>query len=185
MPKKAFTPEQIVAKLRHIEVLLSQGKTVPLACKEAGIVDQTYYRWRKEFGGLQLEQAKKLKDLQKENAQLKRALATVTLEKQVLKDIAEGNVWSAPLFASVKLRSDIVVCVNVSGLSRVGRFGDQAMMRFAHAVPNNLVRSRKNQFPNPGLQHADQPLCHPCSTPQTQGRRTLKLRPSERSHRAG
>ena len=91
MPKKTFTPEQIVAKLRHIEVLLSQDKTVPLACKEAGIVDQTYYRWRKEFGGLQLEQAKKLKDLQKENAQLKRALATVTLEKQVLKDIAEGN----------------------------------------------------------------------------------------------
>ena len=91
MPKKTFTPEQIVEKLRHIEVLLSQGKTVPLACKEAGIVHQTYYRWRKEFGGLQLEQAKKLKDLQKENAQLKRALATVTLEKQVLKDIAEGN----------------------------------------------------------------------------------------------
>jgi transposase-like protein len=91
MPKKTFTPEQIVAKLRQIEVLLSQGRTIPLACKEAGIVDQTYYRWRKEFGGLQLEQAKKLKDLQKENAQLKRALATVTLEKQVLKDIAEGN----------------------------------------------------------------------------------------------
>jgi putative transposase len=91
MPKKTFTPEQIVAKLRQVEVLLSQGKTVPLACKEAGIVDQTYYRWRKEFGGLQLEQAKKLKDLQKENAQLKRALATLTLEKQVLKDIAEGN----------------------------------------------------------------------------------------------
>ena len=60
MPKKTFTPEQIVAKLRQIEVLMSQGKTVPLACKEAGIVDQTYYRWRKEFGGLQLEQAKKL-----------------------------------------------------------------------------------------------------------------------------
>src|SRR5580704_5050180 len=91
MPKRTFTPEQIVAKLRQIEVLPSQGKTVPLACKEAGIVDQTYYRWRKEFGGLQLEQAKKLKDLQKENAQLKRALATLTLEKQVLKDIAEGN----------------------------------------------------------------------------------------------
>jgi transposase-like protein len=88
---QTFTPEQIVAKLRQIEVLLSRGKTVPLACKEAGIVDQTYYRWRKEFGGLQLEQAKKLKDLQKENAQLKRALATLTLEKQVLKDIAEGN----------------------------------------------------------------------------------------------
>ena len=82
---------EIVAKLRQVEVLISQGKTVPLACKEAGIVDQTYYRWRKEYGGLQLEQAKKLKDLQKENGQLKRALATLTLEKQVLKDIAEGN----------------------------------------------------------------------------------------------
>jgi len=91
MPKKTFTPEQIVAKLRQIEVLMSQGKTVPLACKEAGIVDQTYYRWRREFGGLQLEQAKKLKDLQKENGQLRRALATLTLEKQILKDIAEGN----------------------------------------------------------------------------------------------
>jgi transposase-like protein len=88
MPKKTFTPEQIVAKLRQVEVLISQGKTVPLACKEAGIVDQTYYRWRKEYGGLQLEQAQKLKDLQKENAQLKRALATLTLEKQIL---AEGN----------------------------------------------------------------------------------------------
>lgn len=91
MPKKTFTPEQIVAKLRQVEVLISQGKTVPLACREAGIVDQTYYRWRKEYGGLQLEQAKKLKDLQKENAQLRRALATLTLEKQILKDIAEGN----------------------------------------------------------------------------------------------
>ena len=74
MPKKTFTPEQIVGKLRQIEVLVSQGKTVPLACKEAGVTDQTYYRWRKEYGGLQLEQAKWLKDLQKENAQLKRAL---------------------------------------------------------------------------------------------------------------
>src|SRR5947207_8084653 len=72
MPKKTFTPEQIVGKLRQIEVLMSQGKTVPLACKDAGIVDQTYYRWRKEYGGLQLEQARKLKDLQKENAHIRR-----------------------------------------------------------------------------------------------------------------
>ena len=91
MPKKTYTPEQIVGKLRQIEVVMNQGKTVALAAKEAGVTDQTYYRWRKEYGGLQMEQAKKLKDLQKENAQLKRALATVTLEKQVLKDIAEGN----------------------------------------------------------------------------------------------
>jgi len=91
MPKKAFTPEQIVAKLRQIEVLMSQGKTIALACKEAGITEQTFYRWRKEYGGLKLEQARKLKDQQKENAQLRRAVADLTLEKQILKDIAQGN----------------------------------------------------------------------------------------------
>lgn len=92
MPKKTFTPEQIVGKLRQIEVLMGQGKTVPVACREAGIVDQTYYRWRKEYGGLQLEQARKLKELQKENAQLRRAVADLTVEKQILKDIAQGNL---------------------------------------------------------------------------------------------
>ncbi len=91
MPKKTFTPEQIVGKLRQIEVLIGQGKRVPLACREAGIVEQTFYRWRKEYGGLQVEQARKLKELQKENAQLRRAIADLTVEKQVLKDIAEGN----------------------------------------------------------------------------------------------
>ena len=91
MPKKTFTPEQIVAKLRQIEVFVSQGQRVPLACKEAGIAEQTFYRWRKEYGGLKLEQARKLKQLQKENSQLRRAVADLTLEKQVLKDIAQGN----------------------------------------------------------------------------------------------
>jgi putative transposase len=91
MPKKTFTPEQIGGKLRQIEVLIGQGKKVPLACREAGIVEQTFYRWRKEYGGLQIEQARKLKELQKENAQLRRAVADLTVEKQVLKDIAEGN----------------------------------------------------------------------------------------------
>ena len=91
MPTKTFTPEQIVGKLRQIEVLVSQGKTVPLACKEAGVTAQTFYRWRKEYGGLQTEQARKLKDLQKENAQLRRAVADLTVEKQILKDIAQGN----------------------------------------------------------------------------------------------
>jgi len=65
MPKKTFTPEQIVGKLRQIEVLVGQGKMVPLACKEAGVTAQTFYRWRKEYGG---QQARKLKDLQRENA---------------------------------------------------------------------------------------------------------------------
>ena len=76
MPRKTFTPEQIVAKLRQIEVLVSQGRTVPQACKEVGIVEQTFYRWRKEYGGLQVEQAKKLKELQRENTQLRRAVAS-------------------------------------------------------------------------------------------------------------
>ena len=62
MPKKTFTPEQIVVKPRHIEVLVSQGKTVPLACKDSGIIDHAYYRWRREYGGLQIEKAKLLKD---------------------------------------------------------------------------------------------------------------------------
>jgi putative transposase len=91
MPKKTFAPERIVTKLRQIEVLVGQDKTVPAACKEAQITAQTFYRWRKEYGGLQVEQAKKMKDLQKENTQLRRAIAELTLEKQVLEDIAEGN----------------------------------------------------------------------------------------------
>jgi putative transposase len=91
MPKRTFTAEQIVAKLRKIEVMMGQGKTVSQASKEAGITDQTFYRWRKEYGGLQIEQAKKFKDLQRENAQLRRAVADLTVEKQILKDIAEGN----------------------------------------------------------------------------------------------
>jgi transposase-like protein len=91
MPKKTFTPEQIVGKLRQVEVLIGQGRTVALACREAEISEQTFYRWRKEYGGLQIEQARKLKDLEKENARLRRAVAELTVEKQVLKDIAEGN----------------------------------------------------------------------------------------------
>ena len=91
MPKKTFTPEQIVGKLRQVEVLIGQGRTVALACREAEISEQTFYRWRKEYGGLQIEQARKLKDLEKENARLRRAVADLTVEKQVLKDIAEGN----------------------------------------------------------------------------------------------
>ena len=91
MPKKTFTPEQIVAKLRQIEVLISQGKGVPHACKEAGISDVSYYRWRKEYGGLQIDQAKRLKELERENARLKRVVADLSLEKAMLKELASGN----------------------------------------------------------------------------------------------
>jgi putative transposase len=91
MPMKKYKPEQIVTLLRQVEVELANGKTTPQACKEAEITAQTYYRWRKEFGGLKLDQAKRLKELERENAQLKRLVAELSLEKQILKDVAEGN----------------------------------------------------------------------------------------------
>jgi putative transposase len=89
---KRFSPEQIIAKLRQIEVQLAQDKSLALACKEAGISEQSYYRWRREYGGLQLEQAKRLKELERENARLRRLVADLSLEKQVLKDVAAGNL---------------------------------------------------------------------------------------------
>lgn len=92
MRKKAFSPEQIVAKLRQIEVAVAPGKTVPIACKEAGISEQGYCRWRKEYGGLGVDQAKRLKELERENARLRRLVADLSLEKQVLKDVAAGNL---------------------------------------------------------------------------------------------
>ena len=94
MPKKRFSAEQIVVLLRQIEVLMSQGKTAPIACREAGISQQSYYRWRKEYGGLELDQAKRMKELQRENVRLKRLVADLSLEKQVLKDVALGNFFS-------------------------------------------------------------------------------------------
>jgi putative transposase len=91
MPNKRYKAEQIVTLLRQIEVGIANGKTTSQACKEVEITVQTYYRWRKEYGGLKLDQAKRLKELERENAKLKRVVAELSLEKQVLKDIAEGN----------------------------------------------------------------------------------------------
>jgi transposase-like protein len=91
MSKEKYKPEQIVTLLRQIEVAIANGKTAPQACKEAEIHTQTYYRWRKEYGGLKVEQAKRLKELEKENSRLKRVVAELSLEKQVLRDVAQGN----------------------------------------------------------------------------------------------
>ena len=92
MPKKRFSAEQIVTLLRQIEVSMAQGRSAPEACRAAEISQQSYYRWRKEYGGLELDQARRLKDLEKENARLKRLVADLSLDKQVLKDIASGNL---------------------------------------------------------------------------------------------
>jgi putative transposase len=92
MPKKRFSAEQIVVLLRQIEVATAQGKSISIACREAGISDQSYFRWRKEYGGLDLDQARRMKDLEKENVRLKRLVADLSLEKQILKDISSGNL---------------------------------------------------------------------------------------------
>ena len=91
MARKIYKPEEIVNLLRQVEVAVANGKMTPQACKEAGIVEQTYYRWRKEYGGLKVDQAKRLKELEQENAKLKRLVSELSLEKLVLKDIAAGN----------------------------------------------------------------------------------------------
>ena len=89
--RKRFGAEQVVKLLRQIEVLQGNGKSLPEACKAVGIVEQTYYRWRKAYGGLKLDQAKRLKELETENARLKRVVADLALREAMLKEVAKGN----------------------------------------------------------------------------------------------
>jgi len=91
MGKKTFTPEQIINKLREAEVLISQGATAAEASRKINVTEQTYYRWRKEYGGMRVEQAKRLKELEKENARLKKLVADISLDNAILKEAAEGN----------------------------------------------------------------------------------------------
>ena len=91
MPQKRYRPEEIIARLREAEVLLGQGKKVPDVVKTIGISEVSYYRWRKEYGGLSVSQAKRLKDLEHENARLRRAVSDLTLDKMILQEAARGN----------------------------------------------------------------------------------------------
>jgi putative transposase len=91
MVRKNFTPEQIINKLREAEVRINQGISIAEASRKIGVTEQTYYRWRKEYGGLRIEQAKKLKHLEKENARLKKLVADLSLDNAILKEAAEGN----------------------------------------------------------------------------------------------
>jgi transposase-like protein len=91
MPRKRFTVEQIISKLREAEVELSRGLTVGQICKKLEVTEQTYYRWRKEYGGLRTDQAKRLKELERENARLKKLVADLTLDNDILKEAASGK----------------------------------------------------------------------------------------------
>jgi putative transposase len=91
MAKKTFTAEQIISKLREAEVLISQGQTVPVVCKTLGVTDQTYYRWRKAYGGMKVDQAQRLKELEQENARLKRLVADLSLDNAIIKEALRGK----------------------------------------------------------------------------------------------
>ena len=91
MVKKSYSPEQVINKLREAEILLNQGANVGEVSRKIGVTEQTYYRWRKEYGGMRIEQAKRLKALEKENARLKKLVADISLDNAILKEVAEGN----------------------------------------------------------------------------------------------
>lgn len=91
MGKKRYQPEQIIGYLREAEILLSKGSTIGQVCRKIGITEQTYYRWRKEYGSLSVDQAKRLKEVEKENAQLRKLVADLSLDKAILKEVAEGK----------------------------------------------------------------------------------------------
>jgi putative transposase len=91
MSRKRYSPEQIIGMLREAEVCLSQGEATGQICRRLGISEQSYYRWRREYGGLKVDQARRLKELEKENARLRKAISDLTLDKLILKEALEGN----------------------------------------------------------------------------------------------
>jgi putative transposase len=109
MPKKGSTPERIIGLLRQAEVELAQGRTVGEVCRGLGVSDATYYRWRAEYGGLKVDQVRRMKELEREKARLKRAVAELTLDKQILKEAAEGKYQApsaaGPVSATCRARS--------------------------------------------------------------------------------
>ncbi len=92
MAKKGYKPEQVINKLREAEILLSQGATVGEVCRKIGITDVTYYRWRREYGGMTVDQARRLKELEQENSRLKKLIADLSLDNAILKEANQGNL---------------------------------------------------------------------------------------------
>src|SRR5215218_6204980 len=115
--KKRHKPEEIVAKLRQVDVMVSQGQSVADAVRAIGVTEVTYYRWRQEFGGLKSDQVKRLKDLEAENARLRRAVADLTLDKLILKEAASGRL-SRNKFRKIVCKGKGTACADLSGASR-------------------------------------------------------------------
>ena len=138
MARKRHTPEQIINKLREVEVALARGQTVVEAVRQIGVTEQTYYRWRNEYGGLSVDQARRLKQLEQENVRLKRALADLTLDKQILKEAVEGNfcallgaadAWSASRNGSRSRKGVAARCSASPDRHSAACLGSQAMKR--------------------------------------------------------
>ena len=96
MPRKKHKPEEIVAKLRQVDVAVAQGTPLAEAIRGIGVSEVTYHRWRNEYGGLKLDQVRRLKELEQENARLRKAVSDLTLDKLILQETLRGNVWTAP-----------------------------------------------------------------------------------------
>jgi transposase-like protein len=92
MARKRFKPEEVVNKLREVDVALATGKTVAEACRGIGVAEHTYYRWRREYGGLKVDQVRRIKELEQENQRLRKAVSDLTLDKQILKEAVEGKL---------------------------------------------------------------------------------------------
>ena len=105
--KRKHTPEEIINKLREAVVVVAAGSTVAEASRRIGVSEQTFYRWRAEYGGLRIDQARRLKQLETENGRLKRAVAELTLDNQILRQAAEGNFWAPPAAAAVSNTSGV------------------------------------------------------------------------------
>ena len=131
MPQKKHKPEEIVAKLRQVDVLVSQGQSVAEAVRSIGVTQFTYYRWRKEFGGLKTDQVKRLKELEKENERLRKAVSDLTLEKLILREAASGNFWAPPA---------AVLVSSMSGRSSGSRNGSPVVSSGSTARPNGKCR---------------------------------------------
>jgi putative transposase len=150
MPRKRHKAEEIVAKLRQVDVLVSQGKPVAEAVRSIAVSEVTYYRWRQEYGGLKGDQVKRLKELEAENTRLRRAISDLTLEKLILKEAASGNISAPPVVVlastmslpSTACRSGLPAEFSASTAPRNARSRRHAMTR--RRLPPTSLRSRSS-----------------------------------------